>query len=279
MIICKNIRSLQRKLETYKSSNKQISLVPTMGALHQGHLSLVKNARRKKGIVVVSIYVNPKQFGPNEDYKNYPRNISADIELLKRLSVDIVFIPRKKGILNYNISHITYPKLRLEKIMCGKTRTKYFSGVGSIVIKLFDIVKPNYAYFGEKDFQQYYYIKLITEKSKIEIKIISGKTVRDKSGLALSSRNLYLSKKEIKLAVNIIKVLRKTKKELIKNFSPREIININKKVLINRGVSKIDYFELRSEQLKSRIKKGEKSRLFIAAFIGSTRLIDNLKVY
>jgi pantoate--beta-alanine ligase len=120
---------------------------------------------------------------------------------------------------------------------------------------------------------------LITEKSKIEIKIISGKTVRDKSGLALSSRNLYLSKKEIKLAVNIIKVLRKTKKELIKNFSPREIININKKVLINRGVSKIDYFELRSEKLKSRIKKGEKSRLFIAAFIGSTRLIDNLKVY
>ena len=151
-------------------------------------------------------------------------------------------------------------------------------GVGKIIIKLFDIIKPNHAYFGEKDYQQYYFIKLLTKKLKFNTKIISSKTVRDNFGLALSSRNLYLNNKEKMIARNIIKILRKTKRELLKKWKPLSVLSKNKEILIKKGVNKIDYFELRSETFNRNVKKNGKSRLFIAVFIGSTRLIDNIKI-
>ena len=278
MLIIKNISSLQKKLDNLRKNNNEISLVPTMGSLHKGHLSLVKKAKREKRIVIVSVFINPIQFGDNEDFKKYPKKINEDTRLLKKLSVDILFLPNENEILNYKTSKLKRSRFQIEKILCGKSRPNYFPGVGEIIIKLFDITKPNYAYFGEKDYQQYYFIKLLSNKLKFNTKILSGRTIRDNHGLALSSRNLYLNNKEKIIAQNIIKILRKTKRELSKKWEPSIIINENKKILIQRGVSKIDYFELRSETLKKNVKKKEKARLFIAVFIGSTRLIDNIKV-
>ena len=278
MLIIKNIRFLEKKLDNLRKRNNKISLVPTMGSLHNGHLSLVKKAKGKNKIVVVSIFVNPTQFGANEDFIKYPKNTNKDIKLLKELSVDILFLPYKKEIFAHKTSQFKQTKISIEKILCGKSRPNYFPGVGKIIIILFDIIKPHYAYFGEKDYQQYYFIKLLSNKLKFNTKIISGKTIRDDSGLALSSRNLYLNNREKKIARNIIKILKKSKKELSKNWKPSFVINKNKKILIKKGVSKIDYFELRSETLKRNVKKNQKARLFIAVFIGSTRLIDNIKV-
>ena len=278
MLIIKNISLLQKKLENLRKKNNKISLVPTMGSLHNGHLSLVKKAKGKNKIVVVSIFVNPTQFGPNEDFIKYPKNTNKDIRLLKKLSCDILFLPHRKEIFAHKTSQFKQKKISIEKILCGKSRPNYFPGVGKIIIKLFDIIKPHYAYFGEKDYQQYYFIKLLTNKLKFNTKIISGKTIRDRSGLALSSRNLYLNNREKKIAQNVIKILKKSKKELSENWKPSFVINKNKKILIKKGVNKIDYFELRSETLKQNVKKNEKARLFIAVFIGSTRLIDNIKI-
>ena len=278
MIICKNIKSLQEIIDSYRLRKRKISFVPTMGSLHEGHLSLVKKAKGKNRIVIVSIFVNPNQFGVNEDFKNYPRNANKDIKSLKNLSIDIVFIPYEQEILKYKTPKLKLSRLSIERILCGKFRPQYFQGVGSIIIKLFDIIKPNYAYFGEKDYQQYYFVKLLSTKLKLNTKIISCKTIRDNFGIALSSRNLYLNNKEKKVALNIIKALRRTKRELSNQWKPKAIINKNKMILLEKGVKKIDYFELRSETLKKNVKKNGKSRLFIAAFIGSTRLIDNLKV-
>ena len=278
MIICKNIKSLQEKIDSYRLKKHKISFVPTMGSLHKGHLSLVKKAKGKNKIVIVSIFVNPTQFGVNEDFKNYPRNTNKDIKLLKNLSVDIVFVPYEHEILKYKTPKLKLSRFSIERILCGKSRPQYFPGVGNIIIKFFDIIKPNYAYFGEKDYQQYYFIKLLTAKLKFNTKIISCKTIRDNFGIALSSRNLYLNNNEKKVALNIIKILRRTKRELSNHWRPKEIIYKNKNILLEKGVKKIDYFELRSETLKKNVKRNGKSRLFIAAFIGSTRLIDNLKV-
>ena len=227
MKIIKNIKTLQRKIEILKLNNNKICLVPTMGSLHDGHLSLVKKAKGNNRIVIVSIFINPSQFGANEDFKKYPKNTKKDISLLKKLSVDIVFIPNKKEILTYKVSKLIQLKLPIEKILCGKTRPKYFPGVGSIVIKLFDIIKPDYSYFGEKDFQQFSFIKQLTKKLNMNIKVISGKTVRDSFGLALSSRNLYLSDKQKIIAQNIIKILKKTRRELKENWRPSNIIGLN----------------------------------------------------
>ena len=278
MLIIKDIGSLQKKLDNLRKNNNKISLVPTMGSLHEGHLSLVKKAKRGGRIAVVSIFINPTQFGSNEDFNKYPKNTNKDIRLLKKLSVDILFLPNENEILTHKTSELKHERLTIEKILCGKSRPNYFPGVGKIVIKLFDIIKPNYAYFGEKDYQQYYFIKLLSNKLKFNTKIISSKTIRDNLGIALSSRNLYLNNKEKMIAQNIVKILRKTKRELSKKWKPSFIINNNKKLLIQKGVSKIDYFELRSETFKKNVKKNEKARLFIAVFIGSTRLIDNIKV-
>ena len=278
MIISRSIKSLQKQIKSLKLRNDKISLVPTMGSLHEGHLSLIKKAKGKKRIVIVSIFINPTQFGANEDLSKYPKNTSRDINLLKKISTDIVFLPHNKEILKYKALKLKQPKLPIEKILCGKSRPRYFPGVGKIIIKLFDIIKPDYAYFGEKDYQQLYFIKQLVKTLKFNTKIIPGKTIRDSSGLALSSRNLYLNDTQKLIAKNIICILRKTKRELLQNWNPLKIINQNKKILIDIGVSKIDYFELRSENFNKNIPKDRKCRLFIAVFIGSTRLIDNIKI-
>ena len=192
MKLVKSIKYLNKILDRYRSDGFKIHLTPTMGALHAGHLKLVKESKKLKSIVVVSIFVNPTQFGPKEDYKNYPRTLKNDLKVLKKYGADIVFTPIQKQIL-YHKTKYNCPQFAIEKKLCGKSRPKYFPGVKNIVLKLFDIVQPDVAFFGEKDYQQYLVIKKMTESLKLNTRIICVKTVRDRNGLPLSSRNSYLS--------------------------------------------------------------------------------------
>ena len=278
MIICKSIKSVQTLIKKNKLLNKKISFIPTMGALHNGHLSLVAAANKKNHLIIVSIFVNQSQFGENEDYNHYPIEIKSDLKKLIKNKTDIVFIPKKNEILNFDISNYAYKSKRIEKILCGKSRPNYFSGVAQIILKLFSIIDPDISYFGEKDFQQYVFIKNLIKEHKFKCKIQSIKTIREKSGLAMSSRNIYLSANEKKIASNLYKILKKTRREIIINNNSSDIIYKYKQILINLGFTKIEYFEVRTDKLKLVKQKDLNKRLFIAAFIENTRLIDNLKI-
>ena len=192
MKICKNIRSLKIELNKIQK-NKCLSLIPTMGYLHLGHLSLIKKAKKRKEFTVVSIFINPKQFGPKEDLDKYPVDIKNDIEKLKKLKVDLLFMPRKKEMFNYKISAYKYKPLKIENILCGRYRPHYFPGVADIIIRLFSIINPDKSYFGKKDYQQYIFIKILVKTLGFKSKVISSKSISEKSGLAMSSRNQYLT--------------------------------------------------------------------------------------
>ena len=209
-------------IKKLKKENKNIPiiLVPTMGALHQGHLSLIKKAEKYNGIIIVSIFVNPIQFNDKNDLKNYPNTLRADIEKLKELGVDYLFLPTVKDIFNSSFQ-TTVSVNELQKFLCGKHRPGHFNGVSTIVLKLFNIINPDIAVFGRKDFQQLAIIKRMVMDLNLDIKILEGEIIREESGLALSSRNKLLTKKIMKLHKIFIKVsclleasLKKVKKVL-----------------------------------------------------------------
>ena len=212
-----------------------------------------------------------------EDYKNYPRTLKNDLKVLKKYGADIVFTPIQKQILSHKTKH-NCPQFAIEKRLCGKSRPNYFPGVKNIVLKLFDIVQPDAAFFGEKDYQQYLVIKKMTESLKLNTRIICVKTVRDRNGLPLSSRNNYLSGQEFKIAIKINKLLKKLPPLIRTKLKINKILNHTKKVLIDHGVDKIDYLTVLNDDLSVRKKISDKSRIFIAAKIGNTRLIDNIKI-
>jgi len=248
-----------------------------MGALHEGHISLVKSAKAKKATRIVSIFINPDQFSPNEDFDKYPSTIKNDLKLLRKERVDIVFLPNKEEIKKYKIKY-KIPNFSIENKLCGKTRPHFFPGVKKIVTKLFDIIEPDKSFFGEKDFQQYLVIKELCKKMKLKTVIVKCKTIRDKKGLALSSRNNYLNENEKKMAQKINKS--------VKKFLPffRENLKVGrgtlklKQDLFKHGIDSIDYLKIFTEQLTIRKKLNDKCRLFIAVKIGNTRLIDNYKI-
>ncbi len=277
MKLVKSIKNLNKILDQHRSDGFKIHFTPTMGALHAGHLKLVKKSKKVNSIVVVSIFVNPTQFGPKEDYKNYPRPLKNDLKILKKYNIDIVFIPIQKQILSHKIKYYC-PQFAIEKKLCGKSRPEYFPGVKNIVLKLFDIVQPDAAFFGEKDYQQYLVVKKMTKSLKLSTRIICVKTVRDRNGLPLSSRNSYLSSQEFKIAIKINKLLKKLAPLIKSKLKINKILNHTKKVLIENGVDKIDYLTVLNDDLSSRKKISDKSRIFIAAKIGNTRLIDNIKI-
>ena len=277
MIVCKHIKSLKKELNKNRLK-KKITFVPTMGALHNGHLSLIRKSIKKNSITVVSIFINFKQFGFNEDYKKYPIETNSDLKKLKIIKTNIVFIPNKSEIMKLNISKYKYNILEIKNVLCGKYRPNYFPGVADIVIRLFSIIDPDISYFGEKDFQQYIFIKQLLKNLGFKGRVKSSKTIREKSGLAMSSRNQYLSNNERLLADNLYKALRHTKKEILSIQKPTKAILKYKKMLINMGFSSIDYFEMRTDDLKKAKMEDKRKRLFIAANIGKTRLIDNLKI-
>ena len=277
MRVIKQISKLRLSLLNQKKIGKKVHFIPTMGALHDGHISLVKSAKAKKATRIVSIFINPDQFSPNEDFDKYPSTIKNDLKLLRKERVDIVFLPNKEEIKKYKIKY-KIPNFSIENKLCGKTRPHFFPGVKKIVTKLFDIIEPDKSFFGEKDFQQYLVIKELCKKMKLKTVIVKCKTVRDKKGLALSSRNNYLNEKEKKMAQKINKS--------VKKFLPffRENLKVGrgtlklKQDLFKHGIDSIDYLKIFTEQLKIRKKLNDKCRLFIAVKIGNTRLIDNYKI-
>ena len=277
MRVIKQISKLRLSLLNQKKIGKKVHLIPTMGALHDGHISLVKSAKAKKATRIVSIFINPDQFSPNEDFDKYPSTIKNDLKLLRKERVDIVFLPNKEEIKKYKIKY-KIPNFSIENKLCGKTRPHFFPGVKKIVTKLFDIIEPDKSFFGEKDFQQYLVIKELCKKMKLKTVIVKCKTIRDKKGLALSSRNNYLNEKEKKMAQKINKS--------VKKFLPffRENLKVGrgtlklKQELFKHGIDNIDYLKIFTEQLTIRKKLNDKCRLFIAVKIGNTRLIDNYKI-
>jgi pantoate--beta-alanine ligase len=261
-------------------SGKTIGLVPTMGALHAGHLSLVSRARKENDIVVVSIFVNPTQFGPNEDYLRYPRPFAADAAACKKAGVDYLFAPTVESM--YPDGYLTFVQVeRMSETLCGKFRPGHFRGVTTVVSKLFNIVQPGRAYFGQKDFQQLQIIARMVKDLNFPVKIVPCPIKREPSGLALSRRNRYLSSAEREQSLKISNSL-KLARELAGRKTGATARDIKKKMttLIQQipGV-RIDYIELLHPETLVPVKTVQGPVLAaIAVWVGKTRLIDNMVI-
>jgi pantoate--beta-alanine ligase len=260
-----------------KKKNSSIGLVPTMGALHQGHLSLVQMSKIQYDVTVVTIFVNPAQFNNSEDLDKYPRTEKEDIEFLKKEGVDIIFIPNAAEI--YSIEPILNLSFGyLETIMEGKQRPGHFNGVGLIVMKFFGLVEPDGAYFGQKDLQQFKIISALVNDFDLTISLHMAPIVRESSGLAMSSRNQRLNEKQRILASKIYKALRSAEKKL-KAGEEVELIKKNLDGLLTDSSIKLEYFEIvRYETLQSIsiVNEGDRLALCIAANMEQIRLIDNI---
>jgi pantoate--beta-alanine ligase len=266
--------SLTRKL---RRENKTIGFVPTMGALHAGHLSLVEEARQMCDIVIVSIFVNPAQFNEATDFAKYPRDLTADAELLTEYQVDYIFAPEEQEIYGENFSTYVYVE-NLTETLEGASRPGHFRGVATVVTILFNTMRPDYAFFGQKDAQQVAVIKRLTKDLGFDTEIVVGRTVREESGLAMSSRNARLSPEERQKASIIYQALRKAKiaaKEGERN-APR-LAEIVREKIASEPLAQIDYVTIVDEQTLEPIEKiGENAALIaVAVRFGNTRLIDN----
>ena len=278
MQLIKSARKLTERLRNLRPSGKRIGFVPTMGYLHEGHFSLVRRAQRENDVVVVSIFVNPTQFGPREDFKRYPKNLSRDKKLLKSEHVDYLFIPSRSSIYPKGFKNFISPG-PLARHLCGPKRPGHFRGVATVVNRLFEMVKPRAAYFGEKDYQQARIIEEMVRKLHLPIKIKPCPIVREADGLAMSSRNRYLSRRERISARAIYQSLLLAKRLICGGeHDPGKVKRAVRSVLANH-VNKIDYIEV-VDPVKLVPLKQIKSRTLvaIACYIGATRLIDNLLI-
>ncbi|MBT1247838.1 MULTISPECIES: pantoate--beta-alanine ligase [unclassified Thermosipho (in: thermotogales)] len=257
-------------------NGKSIGFVPTMGYLHEGHLSLVRAARKENDVVVVSIFVNPTQFGPNEDYDNYPRNLERDLKLLESESVDYVFIPTNEEMYEKDFS--TYvEEVSLSKFLCGAKRPGHFRGVCTVVTKLFNIVRPTRAYFGQKDAQQFRVLRRMVRDLNFDVKLKEMPIVREKDGLAMSSRNIYLTKEERKEATRLYKSLLKAKELVKSGVVDVKIIRDEMRKILEHPLLKIDYIEIVDEENLMPVEIiDRKVVVAIAVFVGKARLIDNI---
>ncbi|MBI2995263.1 MAG: pantoate--beta-alanine ligase [Candidatus Melainabacteria bacterium] len=263
---------------------KPIGLVPTMGALHAGHISLIQAAQTECKTVIVYIFVNPLQFGPDEDYEKYPRDLESDLKICEQNKVDIAFAPSVNEIypeMDFNEETIS-PPVELTNILCGKTRVNHFNGVATVINKFFNIIQPDYAYFGKKDFQQLCVIKWLVHNYKHKTNIKACPTIREKSGLACSSRNKYLKKDELEIASNLYKSLKMAKANLISGmFSVQECV-LESLVFLSQFLKiKVEYFEARQKDTLVKIKDNYELRdfhFFVAAKVGNVRLIDNIEI-
>ena len=278
MQIIRSVRALQtwrRKHDTLHQAS--IGLVPTMGALHAGHLSLIQRARRSCKTVIVSLFVNPLQFGPEEDLKRYPRPLSADLKLCERIGVDVVFLPSRQEL--YPIDFQTSVKvLHLTRRWEGEHRPTHFEGVTTIVTKLLNLVRPHRAYFGQKDYQQYLVMKQLTKDLNVPTTIALCPTIREKDGLALSSRNQYLSTKQRQEASTLFKALRDGKAKIQSGHqSASAIVRELRKRLASERTIKIDYIAVCDAQTLEPVKEMRGKIVLLGAIrIGGVRLIDNV---
>lgn len=281
-ILLNNIKEVRENIKNWKKEGLKIGLVPTMGALHLGHASLIKKAKEMCDKVVVSVFVNPIQFGPNEDFDKYPRTIEADKKLCDEIGADIIFAPTPKEMygdgkrLSNNELTFVCPPYDLVDCLCGKSRPGHFDGVATVVMKLFNITTPDYAFFGQKDAQQLFILKKMVKDLNLDLEIVPCPIVREEDGLALSSRNTYLSQEERTNALTISKALKEVKKYYEKGIT-------NSQVLFDAAISVLDknieleYIEFRDFDTFEKVKEVSKNTLIaIAAKSGKTRLIDNI---
>lgn len=281
MIIAETIEALQSQLVLQRKAGRSIGLVPTMGNLHQGHLQLVKTARQHADVVVVSLFVNPTQFGANEDLDSYPRTWQEDINKLEALNTDILFAPNVQQMYPLggdNTSHVHVPDIT--HVLCGASRPGHFDGVTTIVNKLFNICRADVAIFGEKDWQQLAVIRRMVIDLNIPIKIIGEPIVREQDGLAMSSRNGYLTTEQRQLAPALYAELQTLKAALLDG--DRDVLTLEQEAtsrLIELGF-KPDYLHILDPlRLKPTQQNDKHFIILVAAFVGTTRLIDNLNVH
>ena len=277
MKIIRGIKNMQRIARDLKRNDKSVGFVPTMGALHNGHLSLIKQAAKENDFLIVSIFVNPTQFGPGEDFRRYPRSLKTDALLCKSQGVDIIFYPDAGQI--YPKGYKTYILVEeLSNILCGKFRPGHFKGVATIVVKLFNIVQPDIAYFGQKDAQQAVIIQQMVRDFNLPIKIKVLPIIREPDGLAMSSRNSYLSFNERTDAAVLYKALGKAK-AMIKQgiINPSRIILVLRKMILKKKTARIQYIKIVDlDELKPVKRIQGKVLIALAVWIGRTRLIDNI---
>ena len=277
MKLVKTLLELQSLLASYRKKDKTIGFVPTMGALHNGHLSLIKYSKEKTDITLCSIFVNPTQFNDKKDYEKYPQTPEQDIEMLEEVQCDLVFMPSYDEVYANDIQdNFTFGSL--ETVMEGAFRPGHFAGVAQIVSRLFRMVQPDIAFFGQKDFQQYVIIKDLVKQMQLPIQIEACPIVREESGLAMSSRNQRLSDKEKKEAANIYKTLQKAQ-QLVLQKTPQELKKwVENEIEKSKGLE-LEYFDIVDDvdlqSISSWKDKGKKVGC-IAVFCGNVRLIDNI---
>ncbi|MBU1044097.1 MAG: pantoate--beta-alanine ligase [Candidatus Omnitrophica bacterium] len=281
MKIIHNVIQMQAIADQLKKKSKTIGFVPTMGYLHNGHLSLIARSVKECDITVVSIYVNPLQFGPKEDFKKYPRDIKTDLKLCRQQNVDYVFIPKDEQI--YPVGYMTEVRVKgITESLCGKSRPGHFSGVTTIVNKLFNIVKPGIAYFGQKDAQQSLVIKKMVKDLHMPLKIKVLPIIRELDGLAMSSRNAYLDAKYRRDAILLYLSLKKAKHLIAKKLrKTAKIISQMKRLLSQSEFATIDYIVIVDADSLNEVKQLKaktKVLIALAVYIGKVRLIDNIIV-
>ena len=282
MLIFKKIKKTKNYLKALRAKNHQIGFVPTMGALHNGHLSLIKNSLNENDNTIVSIFINPTQFEKEKDFVKYPYEIENDIKKLEKISKKIIlFSPSNHEMYQDKIMSDNFNFNNLNKFMEGKYRKGHFEGVATIVNKLLNLIEPTKIYFGEKDFQQLRIIENLIKKRHPQINLIRCETIRHKNGLAFSSRNKKLNNSSLKIATNLYKALNFVKQ----NIHTVDLKNIKKqalKYLSQFPEIKIEYLEIADEETLTTVENcvnGKKYRVFIAAYIFEVRLIDNIKLY
>ncbi len=277
MEVIKTIKEMKEFSSQARRAGKTIAFVPTMGYFHDGHLSLMREGRRRGHLLIISLFVNPTQFGPNEDFKNYPRDFERDSKMAEEVGVDVLFAPEASDM--YPLNHQTI--VRVEKVtqnLCGRSRPIHFQGVTTVVMMLFEIVMPHVAIFGEKDYQQLVTIQQMVRDLHMSVEVVGMPTVREADGLAMSSRNAYLLPEERKAALSLYRSLQKAKELLQKGERKAErILHEMKGIFQSKPLVRIDYVQICDATTLQDVDRIEGDVVVaLAAYLGKTRLIDNL---
>ena len=282
MKIISAISEMKALVSSLKKSGKTISLIPTMGNLHQGHVSLVEKARKENDMVAVSIFVNPTQFGPSEDFNNYPRTLDEDLKKIKEAGCDIVFTPEVSEMYpvddkQINIKRTLVSGSQKSEGLCGKFRTGHFDGVLTVVLKLLNICTPDKAYFGLKDYQQFILIKDIVKDLDLDVEIVGCPIIRDKDGLAMSSRNSYMNAEQRNRALSLSKALSSIKNAFKEGEKNKEKLKgLGLSIMLNSDIN-VQYLEIVDAQTLMPMEKIMEGNLVaVAGYCGNTRLIDNI---
>lgn len=274
MQVTKTVEETRKLVKNWKREGKTIGLVPTMGFLHEGHASLIRRCREENDIVVVSDFVNPTQFGPNEDLEAYPRDFKRDSALCESIGADLIFHPEPEEMYHDPCAYVSINTL--SETLCGKTRPIHFQGVCTVVSKLFHIVAPDRAYFGRKDAQQLAIIRKMVRDLNFDIEIVGCPIIREEDGLAKSSRNTYLSKEERKAALCLSKAVKKGQEVIAAGCDAQAVLKEMRSVIEAEPLARIDYVSMVDALTMQPVEKVEKDVLVaMAVYIGKTRLIDN----